>query len=257
MTKPNAPARSIKIFIIDPSNRKWDASLFSSIGPCDIVRTLDPAEGLTHFVRSSFDVAILCMNDQKQCMAILQFFKSVKPDFPIVVHADLASEDFIISALRADAWDFFKEPTCQEQIVDSVRQALLSQNDIRCSGGDDSPMWKTLKYIDEHLAEHISLGKAACLCEMSVSCFQRSFKREVGLSFNKYVNSIRISKARQLLHDHRRSISDIAYACGFTNPYHFSRTFKKLMYTSPRSFRQSFTPEPSPKSLSEGRNKQI
>jgi AraC-like DNA-binding protein len=178
-----------------------------------------------------------------------------QPATPIIVIADQASEDFVISALRADAWDFFKEPANQTQIVDSARQALLSTHDGGLPAGDDHPIWKTLKYIDEHLTEQISLGEAARLCEMSVSCFQRAFKREVGLPFNKYVNTLRISKARQLLHDSRRSISDIARACGFTNQYHFSRTFKKLMNSSPRSFRKSFTLEPTPKSMPAGQKR--
>jgi len=84
---------------------------------------------------------------------------------------------------------------------------------------------------------------------MSISCFQRAFKREVGITFNKYVNSIRISKARHLLHDNHKSMSEIAFACGFTNQYHFTRTFKKLMNTPPRTFRKSLSPEPSPKTL--------
>ncbi len=247
MSAFNAPARTVKVLVIDPSDRKWEPSLFATVGPCDIVRASDPAEGVTHFVRDAFDIAILCVAGQEPCMHIIQFFKSAYPAIPIIVLADQASEEFVIAALRADAWDFFKEPANQAQIVDSVRQALRSTKD-RFFIGSESPVWKTLKYVDDHLAEPISLGEAAGLCEMSVSSFQRSFKREVGLSFNKYVNTLRISKARQLLHDRRRSISDIARACGFTNPYHFSRTFKKLTSASPRSFRKSFTLEPVPKS---------
>ena len=84
---------------------------------------------------------------------------------------------------------------------------------------------------------------------MSVSCFQRAFKQEVGITFNKYVNSLRISKARRLLHENHKSMSEIAFACGYTNQYHFTRTFKKLMNTPPRSFRKSCFPEPAPKIL--------
>jgi AraC-like DNA-binding protein len=187
------------------------------------------------------------VNEQEQCMHIIHVFKSVSPGIPIIVVADRTSENFVVSVLRADAWDFFKEPAYQTQIADSFRQALLSTYDGGLSVGDDHPIWRTLKYIDEHLTEQISLGKAASLSDMSVSCFQRSFKRAVGLSFNKYVNTLRISKARKLLRDHRRSISNIASACGFTNQYHFSRTFKKLMNSSPRSFRKSITMELSRK----------
>jgi AraC-like DNA-binding protein len=103
----------------------------------------------------------------------------------------------------------------------------------------DNPIWRALSYINEHLGDQISLEETARKCGMSVSCFQRSFKQEVGITFNKYVNSLRISKARQLLHENSKTMSEIAFACGYTNQYHFTRTFKKLMNTPPRSFRKS------------------
>lgn len=80
---------------------------------------------------------------------------------------------------------------------------------------------------------HISLEEAALKCGMSLSCFQRVFTREVGMTFNKYVNSLRISKARQLLHENNKTMSEFAYVCGHTNQYHFTRTFKRLMNISP------------------------
>jgi transcriptional regulator GlxA family with amidase domain len=84
---------------------------------------------------------------------------------------------------------------------------------------------------------------------MSLSCFERAFKREVGITFNKYVNSLRISKARQLLHENNKSMSEIAFACGYTNQYHFTRTFKRLMNMPPRSFRKSRSPEQASKTI--------
>jgi YesN/AraC family two-component response regulator len=72
---------------------------------------------------------------------------------------------------------------------------------------------------------------------------------EVGITFNKYVNSLRISRARQLLHEYNKSMSEIAFACGYTNQYHFTRTFKKLMNTPPSSFRKSLSPTSASKTL--------
>jgi AraC family transcriptional regulator len=69
------------------------------------------------------------------------------------------------------------------------------------------------------------------------------------MTFNKYVNSLRISKARQLLHESSKTMSDIAFACGYTNQYHFTRTFKRLMNMPPRSFRKSRSPEQASKTI--------
>jgi AraC-like DNA-binding protein len=249
MNSARIPVRTALILVIDPSEREWDSGIFASIGPCEVVCASDPAEGVGHFIHNVFDASILYMNDQKQCIDIIRFFKSVRPAFPVIVISDQSSEDFVISALRADAWDFFKEPAEKADIIDSVRQALQFKYNGSWTNENDHPIWRAIKYINEHLTDHITLEETARECGMSVSCFQRSFKREVGMTFNKYVNSLRISKARQLLHESSKTMSDIAFACGYTNQYHFTRTFKRFLNMPPRSFRKSLSPEPSPRKI--------
>jgi AraC family transcriptional regulator len=95
----------------------------------------------------------------------------------------------------------------------------------------------------------LSLEETAKECGMSLSCFQRAFKREIGMTFCKYVNMLRIARAKRLLHDNHRSMSQIAFDCGFSNQYHVTRTFKKLINTPPRSFRKALFPEVSPKTM--------
>jgi AraC-like DNA-binding protein len=249
MNSARSPVRTALILVIDPSERKWESGIFTSIGPCEVICATDPAEGVGHFIHNLFDVSILCMNDQKQCIDIIRFFKSARPGFPIIVISDHSSEDFVISALRADAWDFFKEPADVADIVDSARQALHFKYDRIWAEATENPIWRALKYINEHLTGQLSLEETARACGMSVSCFQRSFKQEVGITFNKYVNTLRISKARQLLHENNKSMSEIAFACGYTNQYHFTRMFKRLMHMPPKSFRKTRSPEPASKTL--------
>jgi AraC-like DNA-binding protein len=249
MNSTRSPVRTALILVIDPSERKWESGVFASLGPCEVVCAADPAEGVGHFIHNLFDVAILRMNDQSQCIDIIRFFKSVRPAFPVIVISDHSSEDFVISALRANAWDFFKEPAEKAEIVDSVRQALHFQYDGSWEDETENPIWRALNYINEHLTEHITSEETAKECGMSLSCFQRAFKREVRMTFNKYVNSLRISKARQLLHENNKTMSEIAFACGYTNQYHFTRTFKRFLNMPPRSFRKTLSPEPSPRKI--------
>jgi AraC-like DNA-binding protein len=245
MHSARIPVRTALILVIDPNGRKWDSGVFASLGLCEVVCAADPAEGVGHFIHNVFDASILCMSDQKQSIDIIRFFKTALPAFPIIVISECTSEDFILSVLRADAWDFFKEPVDMADIVDSVRQALHFKYDGTWAGENENPIWRALKYVNEHLTGQLSLEETAWKCGMSVSCFQRAFKREVGMTFNKYVNSLRISKARQLLHENNKSMSEIAFACGYTNQYHFTRTFKRLMKMPPKSFRKSRSPVPA------------
>jgi AraC-like DNA-binding protein len=249
MNSARSPVRTALILVIDPTERKWDPGVFASLGPCVVVCASDPAEGVGHFVHNPFDVSILCLNDENQCIDILRFFKSVKPSFPVIVLADHPSEDFIIASLRADAWDFFKEPADRADIINSVRQALQFQCAGEWRDKTVHPIWRALHYINEHLTDHLSVLETAKECGMSISSFQRAFKREVGMTFCKYVNMLRIARARRLLHDNHRSMSEIAFDCGFSNQYHFTRTFKRFSNMPPRSFRKTLSPEPAPRKI--------
>ncbi|WP_432823862.1 helix-turn-helix domain-containing protein [Trichloromonas sp.] len=54
-----------------------------------------------------------------------------------------------------------------------------------------------------------------------------------------YLNDLRIGKARELLADGRQSLLEIALASGFSNQFHFIRTFKKLTSLTPGAYRKS------------------
>ena len=152
MNSARIPVRTTLILVIGPGERRWDAGVFASLGPCEVVSASDPAEGVGHFIHNLFDVSILCMNDQKQCLDIIRLFKTARPAHPIIVISKNTSEEFIISVLRSDAWDFFKEPADRSDIVDSVRHALYFKYDGRSADETENPIWRALQYINEHLA---------------------------------------------------------------------------------------------------------
>jgi AraC family transcriptional regulator len=55
-----------------------------------------------------------------------------------------------------------------------------------------------------------------------------------------YLNKVRIARAIQMLEEGVEfSISEIAFACGFSNQYHFARMFRKMTKASPRDFKRA------------------
>ena len=69
--------------------------------------------------------------------------------------------------------------------------------------------------------------------------FCKLFKRTTGLTFTDYLARVRIEKAKRLLLDQNRRVSEVAYEVGFQSLTHFNRVFKKLADRSPTSYRQS------------------
>ena len=66
----------------------------------------------------------------------------------------------------------------------------------------------------------------------------RLFKQHADTSPHSYLVQLKLNHAAQLLGSTGRSVKEIAYDLSFTDPYHFSRSFKKRFGKSPRHFRE-------------------
>ena len=94
-------------------------------------------------------------------------------------------------------------------------------------------------YIKENFSSDISLSSMAKMFSVSPEHFSRMFKKETGLGFSKYLNSLRLQYAEQLLKaSDNRNITEIAEICGFEDSNYFSKKFKEVYGTSPKKIRK-------------------
>lgn len=100
-------------------------------------------------------------------------------------------------------------------------------------------IWKARKFIEQHLAEEISLTRVAKAVHISANFLSEKFKKITGVNFVDYVARARIEKACVLLEDVDIRISEIAFAVGFQSLSQFNRVFKRLSRKSPTEFRAS------------------
>jgi AraC family transcriptional regulator len=89
-----------------------------------------------------------------------------------------------------------------------------------------------------NLAGEISLGQIALECGLSVTYFSRAFKRSIGVTPHGWLQNRRIERASLLLRDRGLPLADIALLCGFADQSHFTRTFARLVGTSPGAWRR-------------------
>ncbi len=95
---------------------------------------------------------------------------------------------------------------------------------------------KAVDYIRAHFQENIALETVAAHVGLNASYFSSSFKKNVGLSFRDYVNSVRIEEAKTLMRNTDYSLANIAVAVGFDNQSYFTRVFKKQTGVSPSQY---------------------
>jgi YesN/AraC family two-component response regulator len=67
------------------------------------------------------------------------------------------------------------------------------------------------------------------------------FKKEVGVTFQEYVQSVRIKESCRLLINTDQKVADIATKVGYSNIKFFNEVFKRHMEMTPRDFRKKFT----------------
>src|SRR5215831_19838070 len=94
-------------------------------------------------------------------------------------------------------------------------------------------------YIEEHLAEHISLDTLARSVRLSAYHFCRAFKRSFGVPPHRYHNTRRIEHAKMLLAEPTCSVTGIALKIGFSETSSFTAAFRKATGTTPTAYRRS------------------
>ncbi|MEL7004208.1 MAG: AraC family transcriptional regulator [Bacteroidota bacterium] len=95
--------------------------------------------------------------------------------------------------------------------------------------------------VDNNLFENLSVEELASLCGMSVSTFKRNFKQISGESPGQYIKNKRLEAAFRLLTDQNRSISEIAYETGYSDPNYFSKCFQVKYRLSPSDYQKSLS----------------
>lgn len=116
-------------------------------------------------------------------------------------------------------YDFLKE-LLGEQVLDS-----------------DDVIANAKRYIQQHLAENLSVTQLAGQFYLSVAYFSKLFKRTEGVGCNYYIVHLRMEKAKQLL-QRQTKVVEVAEQVGYKDVNYFSLTFKKYTGISPAEFRE-------------------
>ncbi len=98
-----------------------------------------------------------------------------------------------------------------------------------------------VNYIQEHYTEPLAVETLAQKCHFNLSYFIRIFKKKMGVTPHRYIQSLQIELAREYLKNSSLPIKNIASAVGFSGEKHFSKIFKACTNLSPTAFRQKHT----------------
>ena len=97
---------------------------------------------------------------------------------------------------------------------------------------------RVIDYIETNIDTDLSLENLAGVASFSSFHFHRIFRAMVGETLNQFIQRIRIEKAAgKLVHNPRKSITEIALECGFSSSAAFARVFKDTFHMSASEWR--------------------
>ena len=103
------------------------------------------------------------------------------------------------------------------------------------------PAWqqkRVVEFIEEHLAEDISLAALAELVDLSLYHFARAFKQSFGVPPHRYHMARRMDRARSLLQMPELSVTQIGIQIGFCETSSFTKAFRRFTGLTPTEYRR-------------------
>ncbi|MBN2601125.1 MAG: PocR ligand-binding domain-containing protein [Candidatus Marinimicrobia bacterium] len=96
-----------------------------------------------------------------------------------------------------------------------------------------------ITYLQSHLEDQVGLSEASRILLQSESSLSHKFKKMTGKSFKQFQIDLKLEKADQFLQKNPElTIKEIAHRLGYSDPYYFSRLYKKYRGCSPSSIRK-------------------
>ncbi|WET00541.1 AraC family transcriptional regulator [Flavobacterium sp. YJ01] len=98
---------------------------------------------------------------------------------------------------------------------------------------------EVFQYVNKNYKKNISLEEIAAVANMTRTSFCRMFRVKTKKNFVDYLHEIRISNACKLLLETDKSMSEIAYECGYKTASNFNKLFKKVKGITPSDFKNN------------------
>ena len=104
----------------------------------------------------------------------------------------------------------------------------------------DPLLQRVMQFVEENISNsEAGVGDMALAAAVSRSGLQRKLKQAMGITPQDLLREARIKRACQLLRETNKTVAEVAYSCGFTDPKYFSRSFKQSTGQSPTEYKNS------------------
>lgn len=186
------------------------------------------------------DINIPIMNGLK----VIQAARVKHPQMAFVIVSGYDDFSYCQQALRMKITDYLLKPVNYEEFgscIDNLKISLFRQQAASEPEQQEQRVITGLtRYLQEHLAEDVSLSVLAEEFHLSSQYISQLFKSEIGVNFLAYLTNIRMEQAKKLLLSSSLSIAEVAEQSGYADYRVFTKVFKKNEGITPSQYRRDF-----------------
>ena len=186
------------------------------------------------------DINIPIMNGLK----VIKMSRIKHPDTAFIIVSGYDDFSYCREALRLKITDYILKPVNYEEFgtcIDNLKISMYMENVSQEPEEQDERIINSItRFIQEHLAEEISLSVLSEEFHMNPQYISQLFKNEIGVGFLAYLTSIRMEKAKKLLLSTSLSIGEVAEQSGYGDYRVFTKVFKKSEGITPSQYRRDF-----------------
>jgi AraC-like DNA-binding protein len=175
-------------------------------------------------------------------MDINDIFQSYVPESAIVKNAALNKKLLPLLQVAFDVYN--ADSAYKDTIIKGYLLAffgelfpMMSLTPVKTSGM--SAIKNILTYCSLNYKNELSLDMLARDLHISKCHISHLFNEKLHMSFNKYVNGLRVSEACKHLLKESNSVTEIAFLVGFSSPRTFNRAFLEQVGMTPRDYKKA------------------
>lgn len=198
--------------------------LLGSIGKARRTFEFHPDLGLGRKV--ALEISALLTRSGRHCYPATPRMAWIVPALVDELHASEGQDRKYVSALARLA------------VLELARCIRRSANQAEESSRSEQVVAKFIKTLGAHCDEAWKLERMAAACGLGRSRFAALCKQLSGDSPLTLVNRLRVDRAKILLRASTETVTQIAFACGFSSSQYFARVFKEFTGLDARSYRR-------------------
>lgn len=156
--------------------------------------------------------------------------------YALAIHA-AAKQAVLEEELKLPGWQAKQFQYFIDILVHLYRYSLEMDRDQHLDRKTDEGVLRVIEYLLSHFFEDIAIDQLVVMADMRKTMFFAKFKEVTSLSPNEFISRLRLQAAIYLLDYSDKSVTDIAFECGFHSLSYFNKQFKQFKSLSPREYR--------------------